>query len=99
MVSSGTRLGAWDYLCWGHIQPVFSDSNIVAAKILVYAGEEEQYFTFISPEAYEALADWINYRQNSDFEERSNNNQTRTLAINFDKGTQEIEIDGTRVLP
>jgi hypothetical protein len=37
--------------------------------------------------------------QNSDFEEKSNNNQVRTLAINFDKGTQEIEIDGTRVLP
>ena len=37
--------------------------------------------------------------QNSDFEEKSNNNQSRTLATNFDKGTQEIEIDGTRVLP
>src|SRR5918911_479264 len=37
--------------------------------------------------------------QNSDFEEKSNNNQTRTLVTNFDKGTQEIEIDGTRVLP
>jgi hypothetical protein len=37
--------------------------------------------------------------QNSEFEEKSNNNQSRTLAINFDKGTQEIEIDGTRVLP
>ena len=37
--------------------------------------------------------------QNSDFEEKANNNQSRTLAINFDKGTQEIEIDGTKVLP
>jgi integrase len=59
MVSSGIRLGAWDYLRWGHIQPVYRKDEIVAAKVLVYAGEEEQYNTFISPEAYRALTDWV----------------------------------------
>jgi hypothetical protein len=29
--------------------------------ILVYAGEDEQYFTFVSPEAYRALADWMSF--------------------------------------
>lgn len=65
MVSSGIRLGAWDYLNWGHVTPMHSDSNgeLVAAKIMVYSGEEEQYFTFISPEAYRALADWMTFRE------------------------------------
>ena len=69
MVSSGIRLGAWDYLRWGHITPVHSNGgnvnndDLVAAKVIVYAGEEEQYFTFISPEAYQALSDWMSFRE------------------------------------
>ena len=65
MVSSGIRLGAWDYLKWGNVTPIHSDGNgeLVAAKIMVYAGEEEQYFTFISPEAYRALAGWMTFRE------------------------------------
>jgi len=59
MVSSGIRLGAWDYLKWGHISPV--DAGV--AKIRVYAGEEEEYWTFISPEAYKALQDWMDFRR------------------------------------
>jgi hypothetical protein len=42
MVSSGIRLGAWDYLRWVHIQPIYSNSEITAVKILVYAGEENK---------------------------------------------------------
>src|SRR5829696_2193576 len=65
MVSSGIRLGAWEYLRWGHIRHIYINDDIIAAKILVYAGEEEQYFTYISSEAYQALADWMNFRQKS----------------------------------
>jgi len=65
MVSSGIRLGAWDYLRWGHIHPIYNNSEIIAAKILVYVGEEEQYFTYISSEAYQALGDWMNFREKS----------------------------------
>lgn len=42
--SSGIRLGAWDYLKWKHIVPMRKDNKIVAAKIVVYAGENEQYY-------------------------------------------------------
>ena len=38
MASSGIRIGAWDYLQWGHIRPVKKDDEIVAAKLIVYAG-------------------------------------------------------------
>jgi integrase len=37
MASSGIRLGAWDYLKWGHIRPIKNDGKVVAAKIIVYA--------------------------------------------------------------
>jgi hypothetical protein len=39
------------------------DKEIVAAKIIVYAQEDEEYFTFISKEAYHALKDWMEYRE------------------------------------
>src|SRR6478752_8635505 len=44
MISSGIRLGAWDYLRWGNIRPIEKDGKVVAAKIIVYAGEDEEYF-------------------------------------------------------
>jgi integrase len=65
MASSGIRLGAWDYLQWGNIRPIDKDGGSVAAKMIVYAGEEEEYFSFISPEAWRALNDWMNYRETS----------------------------------
>ncbi len=51
MCSSGIRLGAWDYLRWGHIIPVRRENVIVAAKTRVYAEDDEEYFSFITPEA------------------------------------------------
>ena len=64
MCSSGIRLGAWDYLRWKHIIPIKNDKNeIIAAKIRVYADEEEEYISFISLEAYSYLKEWMNYRK------------------------------------
>lgn len=65
MVSSGIRLGAWDYLRWRHVRPIYNNDDLLAARIVVYAGEEEQYAAYISPEAYNALADWMNFRRKS----------------------------------
>lgn len=66
MSSSGMRLGGWDYLKWGNIKPISRDNlSVVAAKMTVYAGEDEEYFTFISHEAYFELLDWIKYREHS----------------------------------
>lgn len=63
MVSSGIRLGAWDYLKWKHVRPINdNDGNVIAAKLDVYNGDVEEYYTFITPEAYTALADWMNFR-------------------------------------
>ncbi len=65
MASSGIRLGAWDYLRWGHIRPIEKDGDVVAAKIIVYAEEDEEYYSFTSKEAYHALKDWMKYRDDS----------------------------------
>ena len=65
MSSSGIRLSAWDYLKWKHIIPMLRNGRIAAAKILVYAEDDDEHFSFISQEAFEALQDWINYRKAS----------------------------------
>jgi hypothetical protein len=65
MVSSGIRIGAWDYLRWKDITPL-TDTNtgeLVAAKLRVYAGEPDEYFCFITPEAYNAAKQWMEYRE------------------------------------
>jgi integrase len=64
MASSGIRVGAWDYLKWGHVIPsVSKDDNavVVAAKLRVYANEDDEYYTFISPEAYYLLKNWMGF--------------------------------------
>ena len=65
MISSGIRVGAWDYLKWKHIHPILRNEGIIAARIDVYAGEEESYFSFITPEAYHEVQKWISYRKES----------------------------------
>jgi len=63
MCSSGIRLGAWDYLKWKHVIPQYDNKGeILAAKLIVYDGEPEQYYTFLTPEAYASLKDWMDFR-------------------------------------
>ena len=63
MLSSGIRVGAWDYLKWKHIIPIKNDKDeVISAKIMVYAGTKEEYFSFITPEAFTALQEYIEFR-------------------------------------
>ena len=39
------------------------NDKVIAGRLLVYATDQEQYSTFITPEAYEALKSWMDYRQ------------------------------------
>jgi hypothetical protein len=47
---------------WGHLEPIKRDGNIVAAKLRGYAGEPQEYMTFISPEAYRKLEQYVQQR-------------------------------------
>jgi len=62
MASSGIRVGAWDHLKWNHILPIIRDGRLIAAKINVYASDDDEYITFITPEAYSSLESWMKYR-------------------------------------
>jgi len=63
MASSGIRIGAWEYLRWKHIIPMTNSSGeIIAAKLIVYAGDREEYYTFITAEAYSSLKEWMDFR-------------------------------------
>jgi hypothetical protein len=65
MCSSGIRLGAWDYLRWQDVSPVIKDGEIIAARLTIYATEEDQYHAYCTPEAYSALKSWMDYRETS----------------------------------
>jgi integrase len=63
MVSSGIRLGAWDYLRWKHVTPMTNGfGEVIAAKLTIYPGDREEYYAFITSEAYNALKEWMDFR-------------------------------------
>jgi integrase len=64
MISSGIRLGAWDYLKWKNVIPILDEKgDTIAAKLIVYFGEPEEFFTFISPESFHLLKEWMEFRR------------------------------------
>jgi hypothetical protein len=63
MCSCGGRLGMWDYLRWGDIVPIEKNGTTAAAKIRIYAGEPEDYISFITSTAYEELKKWMDFRR------------------------------------
>jgi integrase len=63
MVSTGIRVGAWDYLKYGHITPIERGAKLVAAKVLVYAGTPDSYATFMTQEAYREVEAWMKFRK------------------------------------
>lgn len=65
MASSGIRLGALDFLKWGDVEPILKNNICIAAKIRVYAEEEDEYYSFITKETYDMLCEWMNYRKES----------------------------------
>jgi integrase len=63
MACSGIRIGVWDYAQWKHIKPISNGKGeIIAAKLVVYSGDREEYYCFITPEAYTSLKEWMDFR-------------------------------------
>jgi integrase len=65
MISSGIRVGSWDFLKWKHVIPIKKKNTLVAAKLIVRNTKinNREYYTFITPEAYNALKDYMDFRQ------------------------------------
>ena len=48
---------------WKHVCPITNDEGeMVAARLTIYPGDIEEYFTFVTPEAYFALDEWMKFR-------------------------------------
>jgi hypothetical protein len=63
MISSGIHLGAWGVLQWKHVTPIFNENGeVVAAKLIVYGGNIEEYYSFITAEAYNSLKYWMGFQ-------------------------------------
>jgi integrase len=58
LASSGVREGAIPHLKLGDLEPQQG-----CVKVLVYRGDPEEYVTFITPEAWEALQDYLEWRR------------------------------------
>lgn len=65
MISAGIRVGSWDYLKWKHIIPICRNEVLVAAKIILKNTKinNRQYYSFITPEAYYSLKEWMDFRK------------------------------------
>jgi integrase len=69
MISSGMRVGSWNFLKWGEISPISRNGSIVAAKIKLFNTKTNcYYYSFITPEAYFAVSNWMTFR--ASFEEK-----------------------------
>ncbi len=63
MVSSGIRVGSWNYLKWSDIIPITKNETIVAAKIKVFNTKTNRYYSsFITIEAFTAVKEWMDFR-------------------------------------
>jgi integrase len=47
----------------GHVEPIKEAGEIMAAKLRVYAGDAEEYPTFITPEAHRKLKQYIKLQE------------------------------------
>lgn len=64
MCSGGLRVGAFEYLKVEHVRRLASGIGLVR----VYAGESEEYDTFVSKEAMDALDSYLQERERRGFE-------------------------------
>lgn len=65
MASSGMRLGGFVGLRDGDIHPIYDETTgkkLIAAHVVVYKGTDDEYDTFISPEAFSTYQEYRNLR-------------------------------------
>lgn len=61
--SSGIREGAIEWLHVRDLNSTRIDDETTIGRLIVYAGSEDQYITFVSPEAYEAVQNYLKWRE------------------------------------
>jgi hypothetical protein len=94
MASSGMRLGGFQGLTDACIKPIHDEKTgkLLAVHVVVYRGTDDEYDTFISPEAYHAYEEYRNLRIK--FGEKIIKNSPillRRFDINPDGNTAKID--------
>lgn len=64
-ISSGIREGAVETLKVGHFSAIKKKDGLFAGRLVVYAGDPDQYATFITKECCEAIEDYLQYRRSN----------------------------------
>ncbi len=81
-----------------HLKPIQEDNNIVAASLTVYPVDKEQHNTFITPEVYEAIHVYIEYRRRSGEEIDDNSPLFRDKFRSNASNVKPLERDGIRTI-
>ena len=64
MISSGIRVSSWSYLTWGDFTPIYNNDKLVAAKLKVFNTKTKNYYySYVTPEAYQSVKEWMNFRE------------------------------------
>jgi hypothetical protein len=105
MCSSGIREGAWENLDWKHVEPYRNDKgDVIAAKLTVYAGDAEEYYSFMTPEAFYSLESYMNFRASlgedidgnspliRDILPESNAKQQHVIGVNYGFATKPVRL-------
>jgi len=86
MLSSGIRIGSWDHLRWGHIQPVVVDGKLMAARVKAFNTKSKRWYTtYMTPEAYHATKEYVDGRQRKGEEITKDSPVVRNL-LDTDRG-------------
>jgi integrase len=64
MLSSGIRVSSWSYLTWSDFTPLYKENKLIAAKLRVFNTKTRIiYDTYVTPEAYESVKSWMEFRE------------------------------------
>ena len=63
LASGGIRIGAFTELLVKHATPIIIDNVLIGGMLVVYSDTPSEYFTFVTPECYHAIEDYLEYRK------------------------------------
>jgi hypothetical protein len=99
MASSGMRLGGFQGLTDGCIKPIYEEKSgkLLAAHVVVYKGSDDEYDTFVSPEAYHTYEEYRNLRMKFG-EKISKNSPVLLRRFDVSQDGRNVIIDNSKNL-
>jgi len=65
MASGGMRIGALSNLTFRDLEPMLDKGQLLACKVVIYRGTPDEYYTFITLEAYRTIKEYLAYSERS----------------------------------